>query len=60
MKKRFVSLVGVALILCMFVSAASAETKIKLNTSWGENSSVQTGHFVSANYWQKSPAASIP
>ena len=26
----------------MFASAASAETKIKLNTSWGENSSVQT------------------
>ncbi len=26
----------------MFVSAASAEIKIKLNTSWGENSSVQT------------------
>ena len=42
MKKRFVSLIGVALILCMFASAASAETKIKLNTSWGENSSVQT------------------
>ena len=42
MKKRFVSLIGVALILCMFVSAASAETKIKFNTSWGENSSVQT------------------
>ena len=42
MKKRFVSLIGVALILCMFVSAASAEIKIKLNTSWGENSSVQT------------------
>ena len=35
MKKRFVSLIGVALILCMFASAASAETKIKLNTSWG-------------------------
>ena len=42
MKKRFVSLIGMALILCMFASAASAETKIKLNTSWGENSSVQT------------------
>lgn len=41
-KKRFVSLIGVALILCVFASAASAETKIKLNTSWGENSSVQT------------------
>lgn len=41
-KKRFVSLIGVALILCMFASAASAEIKIKLNTSWGENSSVQT------------------
>ena len=39
---KILSLIGVALILCMFASAASAETKIKLNTSWGENSSVQT------------------
>lgn len=42
MKKRFVSLVCLVMVLCLFAATAAAEIKIKLNTSWGENSSVQT------------------